>query len=167
MNEYIDLRLDPREWFVLTIQEWGVRVVKTLTRFQVEKLLLQSKASLWKIPVEEWEHWLSIEQCVEMLDFLERINDNAFRIILREFDSGQLVKILRVLAHVGKHHINDKIFWNMSQRAWSMLKDDMESKNPLSMEYLEVAISSLLNIAHRLELEWQIIIPKPGEKYID
>lgn len=167
MKEFIDLQLDPREWFVLTVKEWNVSVVKVLTRFQVEKLLLQSREALWKIPAESAENELSIEQYVEMLDFLERINDNAYRIILREVDSGRLVKILRALEHSWKQHINEKFFINMSQRAWNMLRDEMESKIPLMNKYLEEAISHFLDVAHRLEMEGQIVIPKPGEKYID
>lgn len=168
MKDLLDLSFTPHEWFILTSKEWWTTVVRTLTRFQVEKLLLQAQEVLGKKEFN-WEEAgkLSLDQFIWMLDFLPLINNNAIQTILREVDSTDIVRILRWLRSVWKTDQVERFFTNMSKRAWWMLRDDMDSQLPLNIERLEVSIWNFLNICHQLELLWKIVIPKPGEKYIE
>ena len=59
--------------------------------------------------------------------------------------------------------VQDKIFGNMSKRAASMLKEDMEFMGPVRLKDVEEAQQKIVSIIRRLEDNGDIVIARSGE----
>jgi flagellar motor switch protein FliG len=59
--------------------------------------------------------------------------------------------------------VQDKIFKNMSKRAASMLKEDMDFMGPVRLKDVEEAQQKIVSIIRRLEDGGEIVIARSGE----
>ncbi|EAR20651.1 Flagellar motor switch protein FliG [Nitrococcus mobilis Nb-231] len=62
--------------------------------------------------------------------------------------------------------MKDKIFHNMSQRAATLLRDDLEAKGAVRLSEVEAAQKEILAAAKRLADEGQLSLGAAGEAYI-
>lgn len=62
--------------------------------------------------------------------------------------------------------VKDKIFHNMSQRAATLLRDDLEAKGAVRLSEVEAAQKEILAAAKRLADEGQLSLGAAGEAYI-
>ena len=58
--------------------------------------------------------------------------------------------------------VKEKIFRNMSQRAASMIQDDLEALGPVRLTDIEKAQQGIVKVARKLEEEGKIIIASKG-----
>jgi flagellar motor switch protein FliG len=92
-------------------------------------------------------------------DDLERIDDRGIQTLLREVQTDQLVLSLKAASP----ELKDKIFRNMSKRAASMLKEDMEYMGPVRLKDVEEAQQKIVSIIRHLEDTGEIVIARAGE----
>ncbi|MCL2758863.1 MAG: flagellar motor switch protein FliG, partial [Treponema sp.] len=73
--------------------------------------------------------------------------------------SQELAKALKSV----DSEVQDKIFKNMSKRAASMLKEDMEYMGPVRLKDVEEAQQKIVSIIRHLEDTGEIVVARAGE----
>ncbi|MDR1419349.1 MAG: flagellar motor switch protein FliG [Treponema sp.] len=87
------------------------------------------------------------------------LDDRAIQKVMREVDSQELAKALKSV----DTEVQDKIFRNMSKRAASMLKEDMEYMGPVRLKDVEEAQQKIVSIIRHLEDTGEIVVARSGE----
>ena len=107
--------------------------------------------------LEENNHDLAeeIKQCMFPFKNIILLDDRAIQKVLREIDSQELAKALKGT----DAQVQDKIFVNMSKRAVSMLKEDMEYMGPIRASDAGESRRKIVSIIMNLENTGEISIP--------
>jgi len=92
-------------------------------------------------------------------DVIPLLDDRSIQYILREVDSMNLSYALKG----AKDTIQEAVFKNMSQRAVTMLKEDMEYMGPVREADCEDAQEKILSIIFHLEDTGEIVIRRERE----
>ncbi len=87
------------------------------------------------------------------------LDDRAIQKVLREVDTNELAKALKAV----DTEVQDKIFRNMSKRAASLLKEDMEFMGPIRLRDVEESQQKIVNIIRKLEDAGEIVVARGGE----
>ena len=87
------------------------------------------------------------------------LDNRAIQKVLRDVDQQELAKALKSV----DTEVQDKIFGNMSKRAASMLKEDMEFMGPVRLKDVEESQQKIVSIIRRLEDNGDIVIARSGE----
>ena len=87
------------------------------------------------------------------------LDDRAIQKVLRDVDQQDLAKALKSV----DTEVQDKIFRNMSKRAASMLKEDMEFMGPIRVKDVEEAQQKIVSNIRRLQDNGDIVIARSGE----
>jgi len=87
------------------------------------------------------------------------LDDRAVQKVMREVDSQELAKALKSV----DSEVQDKIFKNMSKRAASILKEDMEYMGPVRLKDVEEAQQKIVSIIRHLEDTGEIVVARAGE----
>lgn len=109
-------------------------------------------------------------------DLAEQIQDKMFVFEnLNEMDGKSIQTLLREVAietltvalKGGTERVKEKIFSNMSKRAASLLRDDLEAQGPVKVSEVEAAQKEVLAVARRLAEAGEISLGgKAGEEMI-
>jgi len=92
------------------------------------------------------------EKMFVFTDLLE-MEDRAMQAILKEVDTENLSVALKGADEI----LGEKFFKNMSERAATMLKEDIESRGPTKVSDVEKAQIAVVSVARRLEQEGKIM----------
>ena len=103
---------------------------------------------------------LSIEKNLITFDIITKLDDRATQKWLREVDQQELAKSLKG----ADEEIQNKVFRNMSKRAASMLKEDMEFMGPVRVADVNEARDRIIKIILRLEENGDIVIASFGDE---
>jgi len=87
------------------------------------------------------------------------LNDRAIQKVLREVDSQELAMALKGV----RTDVQNKIFRNMSKRAATMLKEDMEYMGAIRLRDVEEVQQKIVSIIRHLEDTGEIVIARSGE----
>ena len=87
------------------------------------------------------------------------LDDRAIQKVLREVDQQELAKALKSV----DSEVQDKIFRNMSKRAASMLKEDMEYMGPVRLKDVEESQQKIVSVIRRLEDSGEIVIARSAD----
>ena len=87
------------------------------------------------------------------------LDDSAIQKVLREVDTAELAKALRGV----EAEVQDKIFRNMSKRAASLLKEEMEYMGPVRLKDVEETQQKIVSIIRKLEDQGEIVVARSGE----
>lgn len=87
------------------------------------------------------------------------LDDRAIQKVLREVDTTELAKALKSV----DTEVQDKIFRNMSKRASTLLKEDMEYMGPIRMKDVEESQQKIVSIIRKLEEQGEIVVARAGE----
>ncbi|MCS6985652.1 MAG: flagellar motor switch protein FliG [Leptospiraceae bacterium] len=87
------------------------------------------------------------------------LDDKAIQKVLRELDNQDLAKALKSV----DTEVQEKIFKNMSKRAATLLREDMEFLGPIRLKDVEEAQQKIVNIIRKLEEEGEIVVARAGE----
>jgi len=87
------------------------------------------------------------------------LDDRAIQKVLREVDTGDLGKALKSV----DAEVQDKVFRNMSKRAASMLREDMDFMGPIRLKDVEESQQKVVTIIRKLEDQGEIVIARAGE----
>ena len=118
-----------------------------------EKAIIESLEEDDPDLAEEIKKRMFVFEDIVMLD------DRAIQKVLREVDTQELSKALKSV----DTEVQDKIFRNMSKRAASMLKEDMEFMGPVRLKDVEEAQQKIVSTIRRLEDSGEIVIARSGE----
>jgi flagellar motor switch protein FliG len=87
------------------------------------------------------------------------LDDKSIQRVLREVDNAELAKALKPC----DAEVQEKVFKNMSKRAGSMLKEDIEFMGPIRMKDAEEAQQKIVAIIRRLEDSGDVVVARSGE----
>lgn len=89
---------------------------------------------------------------------LGELDSRALQTILREVNNDQLTMALKSCSD----GVRNKIFSNISERAASMIEEDLEAMGPVRLSEVETMQQTIVDIALKLEEEGQIVIAGRG-----
>ena len=112
--------------------------------------------------LEEEDPELAEEIKKRMLVFedIVLLNDRDVQKVLREVDSPEMAKALKGV----EAEVQDKIFRNMSKRASTLLREDMEYMGPVRLKDVEEAQQKIVSIIRKLEEQGEVVIARAGEE---
>ncbi len=87
------------------------------------------------------------------------LDDRAIQKVMREVDNTDLAKALKSV----DSEVQEKIFKNMSKRAASLLREDMDFMGPVRLKDVEDAQQKIVNIIRKLEEQGEIVVARSGE----
>lgn len=105
------------------------------------------------------ETFTELNKRIFMFEDIVLLDDRSIQRVLREVDSVELAKALEG----ADSEVCDKIYRNMSKRAATMLKEEMEFLGPLSIKDVYEAKRKIVSVIRRLEESGDIVIVRPGE----
>mgnify|MGYP001604026001 CR=1 FL=1 len=120
-----------------------------------EELLAQIKEKNEELSVR-------IEEMMFVFETLLKVDDRGIQALLREISNDLLVVALKGC----DPEISDKILSNMSKRAGTLLREDMEVKGPMKLSEVEAAQKEILDVARRLAEAGDIDLGQGGEEYV-
>ncbi|MGL4369446.1 MAG: flagellar motor switch protein FliG [Spirochaetota bacterium] len=88
------------------------------------------------------------------------LDDRSIQKVLREVDTQDLAKALKGV----DAEVQEKIFKNMSKRASSLLKEDMDFMGPVRLRDVEESQQKIVNIIRKLEESGDIVVARAGEE---
>ncbi len=86
------------------------------------------------------------------------VNDKGIQSLLKEIDNEELALALKTASD----EMKEKIFGNMSERAATLIQEDMEYMGPVRLADVEQAQQRIVDIVRRLEDAGEIIIEGRG-----
>jgi flagellar motor switch protein FliG len=87
------------------------------------------------------------------------LDDKAIQKVMREVDNADLSKALKSV----DAEVQEKIFKNMSKRAASGLREEMDFMGPVRLKDVEEAQQKIVNIIRKLEEQGEIVVARSGE----
>lgn len=117
-----------------------------------EKTILESLSENNPEIAEEVKKMMFVFEDIIMLD------DRAIQQVLKEVESKELSLALK---GVGES-VQVRIFKNMSERAATMMKEEMEFMGPVRLRSVEEAQQRIVNIIRKLEEAGEIIVARGG-----
>jgi flagellar motor switch protein FliG len=104
-----------------------------------------------------------IKQKMFVFEDLVLVDDRGFQKLLRKIETMELAIALKATSE----EVKDKVFRNMSERAGTMLQEEMEDLGPVRMKEVFDAQSVIINIIQEMEVKGEIIINgRRGEEII-
>ncbi|TDJ50098.1 MAG: flagellar motor switch protein FliG [Nitrospina sp.] len=91
-----------------------------------------------------------------------KVDDHGVQMILKEISQEDLLISLKT----GSDELKDKIFSNMSERASSMLKEDLEAMGLTKITEVERAQQKIVSVVKRLEEEGRLVVGGGGEELV-
>jgi flagellar motor switch protein FliG len=101
-----------------------------------------------------------IRQWMFVFEDLVQVDDRSIMAILREVDSDTLKLALRTVSE----ELKEKIFKNMSERAATMMKEDLEVMGPVRLKDVEAAQQTIIRIGKKLESEGKAALTTKGKE---
>ena len=88
-----------------------------------------------------------------------KIDDNGIQTLMKEINTDDLVVALKAASD----ELKDKLYNNMSERAATMLQDDLEAMGPTKRSDVEAAQQKIIAVCKKLEDEGKIQIAGGGD----
>lgn len=88
------------------------------------------------------------------------LDDRSIQKVLREVETQDLAKALKGV----DPEVQEKIYRNMSKRAASLLREDMDFMGPIRLRDVEESQQKIVNIIRKLEEQGDIIVARAGEE---
>lgn len=99
-----------------------------------------------------------IRQLMFVFDDIRQLDDRSIRELLKEVSNDELTMALKG----ANDELRTKFFSNLSERAATMIREDLEIMGPVKLSEVETAQMNVVKIVRRLEAEGRIIITGKG-----
>lgn len=120
----------------------------------VEKGVLQSLSQRDPELASEIKNLMFVFEDIMMLD------DKSIQRVLKEVD----MKDLSLALKAGSESLKEKILNNVSERASTMIKEEIDFMGPVKLRDVEKAQQKIVEVVRRLDEEGEIIMTGPGSK---
>jgi len=91
-----------------------------------------------------------------------KLDDNGVQLVLKEVNSEDLLISLKTASE----EVKEKVYSNMSDRAASMLKEDLDALGPTKISDVEKSQQKVVQVIKRLEEEGKLVIGGGGEELV-
>jgi len=103
----------------------------------------------------------SIRRLMFVFEDILQVDERGIQAMLKEIDNDELALALKTASE----SLQEKIFSNMSERAATLIKEDMEFMGPVRISDVEAAQQRIVDVVRRFEDAGEIIISgRGGEK---
>lgn len=99
-----------------------------------------------------------IRQLMFVFEDIKQLDDRSVRELLKEVSNDELTLALKGASE----DLKDKFFSNLSERAATMIREDLEIMGPVKLSDVEAAQMNIVKVVRRLEAEGRIIITGKG-----
>ena len=99
-----------------------------------------------------------IRRLMFVFEDVNQVDDKGIQAVLKEIDNDQLTLALKTASE----ELSEKIFRNMSERAVTMIKEEMQFMPPVRVADVEAAQQKIVDVVRRLEDAGEIIIQGRG-----
>ena len=99
-----------------------------------------------------------VKKLMFVFEDITLLDDSSIQKVLREVDSKELALALKGVGD----EVQNRIYRNMSERASTMLKEDMEFMGPVRLRNVEEAQQRIVGIIRRLEESGDIVVARGG-----
>jgi len=120
----------------------------------------QAKAMLEAIEEKDYQISTEIKRLMFLFEDIVTIDDRGIQRILREVDKRDLALSLKI----ADDKIKQKIFKNMSERAASVVREELEFMGPVKLKEVEAAQMRIVDIVKNLEEQEEIVIGGRGRE---
>jgi flagellar motor switch protein FliG len=103
-----------------------------------------------------------IQEMMFVFETLLEVDDRGIQSLLREISNDLLVVALKGC----DPEISDKILGNMSKRAATLLREDMDAKGPIKLSDVEQSQKEILDVVRRLAESGDINLGRGGDEYV-
>jgi flagellar motor switch protein FliG len=117
------------------------------------------KAIIEQLEEDDPELAEEIKKRMFVFEDIVLLDDRSIQKVMREVDGQDLAKALKSV----DAEVQDKIFRNMSKRAASMLREDMDFMGPIRVKDVDEAQQKIVNIIRKLEESGEIVVARAGE----
>ena len=100
----------------------------------------------------------AIRRLMFVFEDIMLVNDKGIQNVLKEIENETLALALKTASQ----ELKDKIFKNMSERAVTLIKEDMQYMGPVRVSDVEAAQQKIVDVVRRLEDAGEIIIAGRG-----
>jgi flagellar motor switch protein FliG len=122
----------------------------------------QGDVVLEEIKARNEELSIRIEEKMFVFDTLLKVDDRGIQTLLREISNDLLVVALKGC----DPEISEKILNNMSKRAGTLMREDMEARGPIRLSEVEEAQKEILGALKRLADAGDIQLGQGGEEFV-
>lgn len=129
-----------------------VAEILNLVDRSTERTIMQGVESEDPELVEEIRRLMFVFEDIKLVD------DKGIQSILKEVDNDELALALKTASA----ELQQKIFGNMSERAATLIKEDMQFMGPVRVSDVEAAQQKIVDIVRRLEDSGDIVIAGRG-----
>jgi len=124
---------------------------------------ISNELILNEIEENDAEMAAQIKQKMFVFEDLVLVDDRGFQKLLRKVETMELAIALKATSE----EVKDKVFRNMSERAGTMLQEEMDDLGPVRMKEVFDAQGAIINIIQEMEVKGEIIISgRRGEEII-
>lgn len=116
------------------------------------------KAIMEGLEADDPELVEEIRRLMFVFEDMKLVDDKGIQAILKEIDNDELGLALKTASP----ELQQKIFGNMSERAASLIKEDMQYMGPVRVSDVETAQQRIVDVVRRLEDAGEIIIAGRG-----
>ncbi len=95
-----------------------------------------------------------IRQLMFTFEDLTKIDDQSMQVLVREVEKDRWVMAMRTASP----NLKKKVFSNMSERAGTLLKEEIEAMGPVRLRDVEAAQRDIIDRARQLEAEGKIYL---------
>ncbi|NWF54430.1 MAG: flagellar motor switch protein FliG [Syntrophaceae bacterium] len=113
-----------------------------------ETQILQAMEEQQQGLADEIRRWMFV------FENLAQVDDRSIMAILKEVEADTL----KVALKTASDELKEKIFKNMSERAVTMIKEDLEVMGPVRLKDVEAAQQAIIKIGKKLEAEGKAIL---------
>ena len=99
-----------------------------------------------------------IRRLMFVFEDILHVNDKGIQAVLKEVDNDELAVALKTASE----QLKAKIFANMSERAASLIKEDMQFMGPVRVSDVEAAQQRVVDIVRRLEESGEVVVQGRG-----
>jgi len=101
----------------------------------------------------------TVKNMMFVFEDIMQLDDKSIQTVLKEIDTRDLATALKGV----NPDVQGKIYKNMSERACSMLKEEMEFMGPVRLRIVEEAQQKVVASIRRLEESGELILSRAGE----
>jgi flagellar motor switch protein FliG len=99
-----------------------------------------------------------IRRLMFVFEDINKVDDKGIQAVLKELENSELALALKTASDA----LRQKIFKNMSERAATLIKEDMQYMGPVKVSDVESAQQRMVDIVRRLEDSGEVIIMGRG-----
>ena len=119
-----------------------------------ENQLLQSMEEQRQGLADEIRRWMFV------FEDLIQVDDRSIMAILKEVETD----VLKMALRTASDDLKEKIFKSMSERAATMMKEDLEVMGPVRLRDVEVAQQTIIKVGKKLESEGKVVLTGKGKE---